>query len=112
VLSRGSLKRRSLLAAVRDRMRDRSGGAGRPEPPPPAAPRPRPVGPDHELEQLAAEARYQRDRFRLYQARVLRGSGAVTSPARLRELERMAAAADERLAHARRAQSARDGSRV
>ena len=57
---------------------------------------------DHELEQLAAEARYHRDRFQLYRARAISGSSRVTSPARLRELERTATAAEQRLAHARR----------
>jgi hypothetical protein len=64
--------------------------------------------PDHELEQLAAEASYHRDRFRLYRARVMSGSSIATSPARLRELERTATAAAERLAHARRARRKKD----
>jgi hypothetical protein len=58
--------------------------------------------PDDELEHLAAEARYHRDRFELYRARVMSGSSAATSLARLRELERTATAAADRLAHARR----------
>ena len=100
-----SVKRRRLLAAVRERMRhnatvrkaeDRA-PAVRPEPPPP-----RPVEPDLELEQLVAEARYHRDRFDLYRARVISGSSAPTSSARLRDLERTATAAEERVAHARR----------
>ena len=62
-----------------------------------------PAQPDHELEQLAAEARYHRDRFQLYRARVISGSRVATSPARLRELERTATAAEQRLAHAKRA---------
>jgi hypothetical protein len=57
---------------------------------------------DHDLEQLAAEWRYHRDRFQLYRARVMSGSAMATSPARLRQLERTATAAEERLAHARR----------
>jgi hypothetical protein len=57
---------------------------------------------DDELEHLAAEARYHRDRFELYRARVMSGSSAATSLARLRELERTATAAADRLAHARR----------
>ena len=61
-----------------------------------------PVPPDHELEQLVAEARYHRDRFQLYRARVISGSRVATSPARLRELERTAVAAEQRLAHAQR----------
>jgi hypothetical protein len=56
------------------------------------------AGPD--LEHLEAEARYARDRLELYRARTL--TGRDTSPARLRELERVAAAAGDRLAHARR----------
>ena len=56
---------------------------------------------DEELEQIAAEARYQRDRFDLYKARVTSGN-AATSLGRLRELERTAAAAADRLANARR----------
>jgi hypothetical protein len=62
--------------------------------------------PDHELEQLAAEAQYHRERFELYRARAISGSSTPTSPARLRELERTATAAQERLRHARRARSA------
>ena len=51
---------------------------------------------------LQAEARYHRDRYELYHARVISGSLRETSAARLRELERTASAAEERLAHARR----------
>ena len=58
--------------------------------------------PDHEREQLGAEARYHRDRYELHRARVVSGSPAATSLGRLRELERSASAAQERLAHARR----------
>jgi hypothetical protein len=109
------VKRRRLLAAVRERMRhhatvrkaeDRA-HAARSEPPPPITGPPRPIEPDLELEQLAAEARYHRDRFDLYRARVISGSSAPTSSARLRELERTATAAEERLAHARRSSSDR-----
>ena len=57
---------------------------------------------EHDLEQLAAESRYHRDRYQLYRARVMSGSAAATSPVRLRQLERTAQAAAERLAHARR----------
>jgi hypothetical protein len=105
-----SVKHRRLLAAVRERMRhnatvrkaeDRA-HAVRSEPPPPIAARPRPVERDLELEQLVAEARYHRDRFDLYRARVISGSSAPTSSARLRDLERAATAAEERVAHARR----------
>ena len=65
--------------------------------------------PDHEREQLVAEAQYHRDRFQLYRARVRSGSRMATSPARLRELERTATAAEERLAHARRSDPPRGG---
>ena len=60
------------------------------------------MAPDHDLEQLAAESRYHRDRFQLYRARVMSGSSVATSAVRLRQLERTANAAQERLAHARR----------
>jgi hypothetical protein len=62
------------------------------------------AGPPHdaELEQLEAEAHYHRDRFNLYQARVISGSSVATSATRLRELKRTATAAAERLAHARK----------
>jgi hypothetical protein len=69
------------------------------KPPPRAAP---PPAPDPRLEQLDAEASYHRDRYELYRARVVSGSSAATSLGRLRELERSATAAEERLAHARR----------
>jgi hypothetical protein len=103
-------KRRRLLAAVRERIRHnaavREAEDGphtlRSEPPPPITAPPRPVEPDLELEQFAAEARYHRDRFDLYRARVISGSSAPTSSARLRDLERTATATEERLAHARR----------
>jgi hypothetical protein len=62
----------------------------------------RPAPPDPRIEQLAAEAQYHRERFDLYRARVISGSPSATTPGRLRELERIAAAAQERLAHARR----------
>lgn len=68
--------------------------------------RPVPPEPDHELEHLEAEARYHRDRFDLYQARVVSGSSAATSMTRLRELERTATAAADRLAHAQRTRAA------
>lgn len=58
--------------------------------------------PEDELERLEAEARYHRERYDLYHARVVSGSAMATSLARLRELERTAAGASERLAHARR----------
>jgi hypothetical protein len=110
------MNRRSLLRAVRDRMRRRASvhAAEGASPvanavaPPLRPTRSRPPAPDHELEQLAAEARYKRDRFDLYRARVISGSNAATSPARLRELERTATAAAERLANARAARSSAD----
>ena len=105
-------KRRGLLAAARDRMRFRvraratenaDSDVG------PVVPRAihapsRPAVPDHELEQIAAEARYHRDRLALYQARMHRAVSG-TSLTRLRELERIATDARERLRHARRARS-------
>ncbi len=54
------------------------------------------------MEQLRAEARYHRDRYELYHARVISGSQRATSPVRLRELEHAATAAEQRLATARR----------
>jgi hypothetical protein len=51
------------------------------------------------LQRLEAEARYHRDRLALYRARVM--SARPTSPGRLRELERISAAADARLHRAR-----------
>ena len=59
-------------------------------------------GPVEDLEQLEAEARYHRDRYELYHARAVSGSARVTSPVRMRELERTATAAEERLANTRR----------
>jgi hypothetical protein len=58
--------------------------------------------PTEDIEQLEHEARYHRNRYELYHARVISGSARATSATRLRELERTAAAAEERLAHARR----------
>jgi hypothetical protein len=102
------MRRRRLLAAVRDRMRTqavaRDAEASRP-----AVTRRRPSAApprDVELEHLEAEARYHRDRFDLYQARVISGSAASTTLTRLRELKRTATAAADRLAHARRARAA------
>jgi hypothetical protein len=105
-----AMRRRKLLAAVRDRMRGqdhaRAPEAAAQEPRADATARvaapARPAEPDFELEQLAAEARYRRDRFDLYRARVISGSGSPTTPGRLRELERAATGAEARLAHARR----------
>jgi hypothetical protein len=111
--------RRSLLQAVRDRMRRHppareSEDAAPPAPAvaPPRRSASRPPAPDHELEQIAAEARYRRERFELYRARVISGSSAATSPPRLRELERSSTAAAERLADARRARSSADDARA
>ena len=61
----------------------------------------RPAPPDPRIEQLAAEAQYHRERFELHRARVMSGSPAATTLGRLRELERTATAAQERLVHAR-----------
>ena len=61
----------------------------------------RPLGPGApDLQELEARARYHRDRLALYRARVL--SAKPTSAARLRELQRVSAAADARLHHAAR----------
>ena len=54
---------------------------------------------DDRLATLEAEARHHRNRLALYRARVY--ANKPTSATHLRELERTAAAADERLAHAR-----------
>lgn len=105
LFSGGNMSRpRRLLTAVRDRMRRQTVAREANEARPPA-PRRRPAAPrpDLELEQLEAEARYHRDRFDLYRARIISGSASSTSATRLRELERTASAAAERLAHARRA---------
>jgi hypothetical protein len=53
-----------------------------------------------DLSDLEAQARYHRDRLALYRARI-QGS-QPTSLGRLRELERAATAAEERLRSARR----------
>jgi hypothetical protein len=81
-------------------------GSGAPDPlPTPSVPRratPRAGAraelPAPDLQELEAQARYQRDRLALYRARVL--SAKPTSAARLRELQRASAAADARLRHA------------
>jgi hypothetical protein len=100
--------RSSLLPRVRRLMRRES---ARPEahdgpavavaalPPDPPAPNTTASVDDPNLESLGAEARYHRDRLALYRARVY--AAKPTSATRLRELERTAAAADARLAHAR-----------
>jgi hypothetical protein len=110
-----SLAQRSrLIAAVRERMRSDSaardaGATSRPAAVTPARSRPaREPPPDPHVEQLAAEARYHRERFELHRARVISGSPAAGTLGRLRELERTATAAQERLAHARRAARGRD----
>ena len=54
------------------------------------------------LDALRVEARCHRDRFALYRARAL--SSKPTSPVRMRELERAAHRAEERLAAATRAE--------
>jgi hypothetical protein len=52
--------------------------------------------PEHpRLEELRAEARYRRDRYALYRARAL--TGRPTTQMKLRELERAAMDAQERL---------------
>jgi hypothetical protein len=53
------------------------------------------------IEDLAAEARYARQRVDLYRAKMY--GARPTSPARMRELERVADGAEERLRRARRA---------
>ena len=103
------MSQRRLLAAVRDQLRSRTPRKAqetRPAVAAPAQPRRAPApAHDHELEQIEAEARYHRDRLDLYQARVQSGN-AATSLGRLRELERTATAAADRLAHARRTRRA------
>jgi hypothetical protein len=51
------------------------------------------------IDELAAEARYARERFDLYRAKMY--GPRPTSPARMRELERTAEGAEERLRRAR-----------
>ncbi|UGS36793.1 hypothetical protein DSM104329_03204 [Capillimicrobium parvum] len=53
---------------------------------------------DAALEQLRADARHRRERADLYRAKEY--GGRPTRPGRLRELEREAQRAEERLAHA------------
>ncbi|MDQ3849839.1 MAG: hypothetical protein M3296_04385, partial [Actinomycetota bacterium] len=53
------------------------------------------------VEELRAEARHHRQRYDLYRAKAY--GQRPTSPVRLRELERIAQAAEERLANAERA---------
>jgi hypothetical protein len=103
------------LARIRELVARRTGRRGRglaagPVPAPsvrsPATPRPvaRAALPAPDLQELEAEARYHRDRLALYRARVL--SAKPTSAGRLRELQRISAAADARLRHAARGDSA------
>jgi len=54
------------------------------------------------IEDLRAEARFARERYDLYRAKVY--SGRSTSPARLRELQRASEGAQARLEAARRAE--------
>ena len=83
-------------------------GPGVPDPvatpsiPRPASPRAiaRAALPAPDLQELEAQARYHRDRLALYRARVL--SAKPASAARLRDLQRISAAADARLRHAAR----------
>ena len=63
---------------------------------------------DRVIEQLAAEARYQRQRYDLYRAKMY--GLRATSQTRLRELQRARDGADARLAAARQARAARSAS--
>jgi len=102
------MRRRSLISAVRDRMRQDASGPPVPEASPPAPSRGRPPAQhDDELERLEAEARYHHDRADLYRAKTISGSSTPTSPGRLRELERTADAAADRLATAKRTRADR-----
>ena len=87
-------KRKRQVERVQDLMREDT--TPRRAEPPPVPPAPQP-----DFEHLEAEARYHGDRLRLYRQRII--SAKPTSPTRLRELERVAAAAVERLRNARRA---------
>ena len=55
------------------------------------------------IEALEAEARYARERYQLYRAKMY--GPRPTSPARLRELERILDGAEARLRRARQAQA-------
>jgi hypothetical protein len=59
------------------------------------------------MEQRLAEARYARERYDLYKARVY-GGARPTSLARLRELERATESAEARLRHAQTASEAQE----
>ncbi len=58
------------------------------------------TGDDEQLESLRAEAAYRRSRLALYRARAY--AARPTSSSRMRELERAAAGAEERLRAAQR----------
>jgi hypothetical protein len=91
--------RRLLRADAASRAADDSGPPEADEPRP--APEPATEGPSAaELERLEAEAKHHRARLDLYRARTY--AVKPTSLARLRELERTASGADERLQDARR----------
>jgi hypothetical protein len=103
------MSRPRLIAAVRERMRRLPATRHAEHTAVTPAParrtrRARPVPPDPRIEQLAAEAQYHRERFELHRARVISGSPAATTLGRLRDLERTANSAQERLVHARRAE--------
>jgi hypothetical protein len=55
------------------------------------------------IDELQVEARYHRERYDLYRAKVY--GPRATSPARLRELERACQAAEARLRHAEQEQA-------
>lgn len=55
-----------------------------------------------EIEELRAEARHARDRYALYRARAY--GQRLTSPSRMRELERVAEDSEARLRHALRSE--------
>ena len=89
---------RELVARRKGRRERGSRMAPVPTPPVPPPVRSAVALPAPDLQQLEAEARYQRDRLALYRARAL--SAKPTSAARMRELERVSTAADARLRHA------------
>ncbi len=102
-----------LLDRFRHRRAARSGAAQAPPPAPAAAPRAKPRTAAQrartreasaDLLQADAEATYARERLSLYRARAL--TGQDTNPARMRQLERDAVAAEERASHLRASVSA------
>jgi hypothetical protein len=104
--------RTSLLPRVRRLMRREAArrealdGAGAPAAPLPRAPAEVSAASDVDDARLAtieAEARHHRNRLALYRARLY--GNKPTSLTHLRELEQTAAAAEQRLAHARGRQS-------